>query len=509
MCGPADTHSVVSTLFNGIDSPGFSHALLRFFTTKEARELRPVCTELLHTITENVWDDAETVVRNDEVAAWRSSFPHAVAFRGSGRLNDAGLAALAGASTIDLSADSTDLSAVTSAGWAQLVGVKSLHLGNNGPVLDAFDAFNVDSVVSLRLSNELNPLFAALHEGDQILVRSLASQHKWMVLASEVNGFTPLIDAALQGDLGFVKCLLRAGAAANAANDMGFSPLINASDRGHAAIVQELIAAGSALNHAAKNGVTSLHRATINEFLDVVKQLLAAGASPNAASFTGVSPLINACVTGRADIVQELLTAGATVNQADNSGFTPLSIAAINGRVEVVKQLLAAGALVNLACRIGSTPLSSACYRGDVEMARELLRYGATDRAMLTNHSPLINACYAKSEPLAHCILDTFGSASAAQKTFEGTSALHFACANSLTSVALRLIAILNNVDDISAASHERDELRADLSDFTFPESFPLGSTPLSLCGGRENMAAVVDALKARGAQKKRCLSFP
>jgi hypothetical protein len=40
-CGPEDSCSILSTLMNGWDSLfGYEHPLLRFFTTKEARELR-------------------------------------------------------------------------------------------------------------------------------------------------------------------------------------------------------------------------------------------------------------------------------------------------------------------------------------------------------------------------------------------------------------------------------------------------------------------------------------
>jgi len=58
-----------------------SHAkdsLLPFFTTRNARVLRAVCTVFKEAVTEHKWRDEVTVIRS-RVGSWRASFPAAEA----------------------------------------------------------------------------------------------------------------------------------------------------------------------------------------------------------------------------------------------------------------------------------------------------------------------------------------------------------------------------------------------------------------------------------------------
>ena len=123
---------------------------------------------------------------------------------------------------------------------------------------------------------------------------------------------------------------------------------------------------------------------------------------------------------------------------------------------------------------------------------------------MISGHTPLMNACHARNEPLAHYLLDALGTSSAAQRTYEGATALHYACQHDLASVALRLIAIAHV--DVSAATHKPDSsaLPPLLNNDEMPKRLPLGSTPKSLCGDREGMKLVVAALTERLASEER-----
>ena len=56
-----------------------SDALLPFFDTREAAQaLRGVCREFAAAVARHAWDDRKTVIKGS-IAAWRASFPRAMA----------------------------------------------------------------------------------------------------------------------------------------------------------------------------------------------------------------------------------------------------------------------------------------------------------------------------------------------------------------------------------------------------------------------------------------------
>jgi hypothetical protein len=89
-CDETTDWSILSTVRNGCDSieVPYEHPILRFFTTKEARELRLVCSEFLDAVEITPWNDTETRIVNssdytftcvtDELERWRECFPAAI-----------------------------------------------------------------------------------------------------------------------------------------------------------------------------------------------------------------------------------------------------------------------------------------------------------------------------------------------------------------------------------------------------------------------------------------------
>jgi hypothetical protein len=102
---PTSDCSILSTVLNGWDSitEQYEHPILRFFTTKEARELRFICREFLHSVECTPWNDLETPIScypgyyysdirtmhysplEIGIPFWRKSFPNAIGARLSGR----------------------------------------------------------------------------------------------------------------------------------------------------------------------------------------------------------------------------------------------------------------------------------------------------------------------------------------------------------------------------------------------------------------------------------------
>jgi hypothetical protein len=206
------------------------HPLFRFFEMHEAGELRLICTEFHHFVTETQWDD----VRPEQVRAvhdepteratiksplleniprWRASFPNAIGVRiaGSAPLTDAILALLSGIPRLDLSwehpsieytrrtgrmwrapsVDPEDQSWITDEGFQFLRGIQWLDLSGRelGYATDAGFAhlrgiehlylerarlshisprgfLQLRGITTLRVCEYINPLWQCIHRGD-------------------------------------------------------------------------------------------------------------------------------------------------------------------------------------------------------------------------------------------------------------------------------------------------------------------------------------------------------
>jgi len=97
-----------------------------------------------------------------------------------------------------------------------------------------------------------------------------------------VNGTTPLMQAAMLGQLDVVDQLIAEGANVNAKNENGWTILQNTVGvwQPNPAVVQHLIDAGAKLDPVTSTGTTPLMRAAINKDTAIFRILLAAGANP-------------------------------------------------------------------------------------------------------------------------------------------------------------------------------------------------------------------------------------
>ena len=125
--------------------------------------------------------------------------------------------------------------------------------------------------------------------------------------AEHQDEHTPLMIAALEGDLGAVNDLLSGGGRVNAKDNVGR---------------------------------TALMFAVVNSHPKIVKVLLRAGAHVNARAHDGSTALILAAMNGDAEIVQVLLNHGAkTGYRFVSTGKTAAALAADRGHSEVVELL--------------------------------------------------------------------------------------------------------------------------------------------------------------------------
>jgi ankyrin repeat protein len=201
------------------------------------------------------------------------------------------------------------------------------------------------------------------------------------------GGLTPLLFAALDGDVDSARKLLAAGADVDAVAAVGTSVLVMAVHRGYRELVTLLLEAGANPN-AAGAGYTALHSAVLRGDADVVERLLDSGAdlNPRLANGTflkrgsreyafdkflvGATPFLLAARAGDLDVMRRLASAGANLSIPLEDGRTPLMVAAaaetdgIRARlegpaeprvIEAVKLLLELGADVNAVDKAGNT----------------------------------------------------------------------------------------------------------------------------------------------------------
>lgn len=209
-------------------------------------------------------------------------------------------------------------------------------------------------------------------------------------------GDTPLVHAAVSGDVREVEALLDRGEDVNALGSNGWTPLMGAAETGKTEVVIYLIACGAEVNVADEIGSTPLMAAASAGDLEAAECLVANGAVVQAANKRGWTPLHIAARWGRVKVVRFLIECQADVNARTELGWTPLGVAAIWSEVEVVRCLLDSGADASIPNNNGSTPLVEAARSGNLETVAELMSRGADVNAQSAlGWTPLIRAASA------------------------------------------------------------------------------------------------------------------
>lgn len=237
------------------------------------------------------------------------------------------------------------------------------------------------------------------------------------------GGFTPLLHAAMAGDLETVKILVDAHAAIDDAAPDGITPLTAAVVKFHDDVALYLIDKGADVT-TAKAGYTALHAAALTGQLNVAKALLAHHADVNApldmpkrlqAVFVpynpelqtgrlnqiGATPFLMAAKAANPEMMQLLLANGADPKRTTESATTAMMLAAGLGKRQVsdmfvfiryytwdedraiatITMLLDLGADINAANEFGETALHGATYHGAQKVIQFLVERGANINA--------------------------------------------------------------------------------------------------------------------------------
>jgi ankyrin repeat protein len=208
------------------------------------------------------------------------------------------------------------------------------------------------------------------------------------VNAPDLQGWTPLQNAARQRKDQMIKTLIELGADPNRPAADGMTPLVAAAMRDHVPSIKTLVEKGADIEQPGPAGYRPLALAIAESKYEAAKTLMEAGANVSEASGSdGLTPLmLVAAQTGPAegarfvpgstrpsDIARGLIERGADVNAQSKAGVTALMIAATHNSAPMIGLLMDAGAEPSIKNNIGLTAADVAEKNGNLEAAQAIV----------------------------------------------------------------------------------------------------------------------------------------
>ena len=238
-----------------------------------------------------------------------------------------------------------------------------------------FVLFVMDSKASVR--DVTTAYQADPDEGSALLdlLKDLNAESRKAALETKIKDgddlATPLIIAARDGKLDFLKVLLRYEANIEARGT------IKIESGEFSEVVEDC---------------TALWIAAVKGHFDVVRLLIEQNAEVDSRTSTNSTPLRAAAFKGHLGIVRCLVENGADVNARKNFNDTLLMVACYKGHLDVASYLVKHGANMNLQDHHGRSCLHYASERGHVQLVCELLALGAKQIQALNRLTPLLEA---------------------------------------------------------------------------------------------------------------------
>lgn len=184
-----------------------------------------------------------------------------------------------------------------------------------GPQEDFFKAVDIDAahIVSEMLAQGFDPnqrddkgqvpLFVALRSESRQAVAALLAHPKIDIDAVNAHGETPVMMAALRGDLALTRQLLDRGARVTRE---GWTPLHYAASGPDPQVVELLLARGAPIDARSPNGTTPLMMAARYGAIDAADLLARRGADRVVRNDRGLNAADFAAGAGRDDLAQRL-----------------------------------------------------------------------------------------------------------------------------------------------------------------------------------------------------------
>jgi len=244
-------------------------------------------------------------------------------------------------------------------------------------------------------SLNMTPLIVAVEEENLDLVKELINAGATVNLQTPIQGICALAVASISdSSLPVVKELISSGAQINLADISGITPLMGAAMGGNLSIVQFLIEQGVLINQQDNDGKTALFFAVLNQNVAIIKELLRNGAQINITNNNGENIFLafmkhlflcgncyyqESRINTMKEIAMLLKQAGADIDAIDpNDDYSSLMYSVKNNQPELTKILIDAGANINLKNRHGKSALLLAIENENITIINMLIGAGAT-----------------------------------------------------------------------------------------------------------------------------------
>jgi ankyrin repeat protein/Flp pilus assembly protein TadD len=226
-----------------------------------------------------------------------------------------------------------------------------------------------EDLVSAASAGDIRKIVKLLKEGAMPDYRS----HE-----RSMHGRTPLITAAIKGQLNAVKYLLEHGAGVDYPDETGCAALGSAIEwGGDHDVIRLLVEKGADVNGNDPYGRPLIlnERALCDSV--ILNILTEVGVDLNAADDNGANGIYCAAAAGNQKSVLFFIEHGADINCRSRIGGTPVMAAVINGDHDMLRFLLEKGCSPNIPDREGRTPLMAAAEKSDAEAVLMLISAGA------------------------------------------------------------------------------------------------------------------------------------
>lgn len=227
--------------------------------------------------------------------------------------------------------------------------------------------------------NRIPSLMAACRDGKFETVDDLVRMQGVPVDAQEHEGTpTPLMYAAISGNVPILQFLLSSGAKIDKQDKDGRHALIFAATNNRPEAVQFLLDSGANPNLTNRNNWSPVYVAATRGFPEIADRLLATQQQqvqvdlPNT---VGGTALMAASTMGHTVIAASLLEHGAAVHAKDKNEWTALFRSSDKGHTDIVNLLLNAGADLTHVDNNGFSPLILAAKSGKGDTVTALLAH--------------------------------------------------------------------------------------------------------------------------------------
>jgi len=161
------------------------------------------------------------------------------------------------------------------------------------------------------------PLMCTTWSGNEKIAKYLISDTAARTSERSESKMTPLLWAALHGNVKMVQFLLENGSSLSELQDDGSTALIWAAKNGHVTLLKWLLSRGCTLSEKTKNGSTPLLCAAKEGEVEMVEYLLECGADLSEINDSQETVLsLAACSEGYLDLVRFLMEFGGYQNEA-------------------------------------------------------------------------------------------------------------------------------------------------------------------------------------------------